>query len=227
MCGRFVLMTVGRELAERFQLMETPSLVPRYNVAPTQQIAVIRSETETGRRRLGMLKWGLIPFWAKDVSIGSKMINARSETVAEKPAFRAAFKHRRCLIPADGFYEWKTEQGIRQPFFVYMADGKPFAFAGLWEMWKDPDGNPVESCTILTTDANALLLPIHDRMPAILSPEEYGEWLSRDIKDVSRLKALLHARAPEEMALRRANPKVNSPSYEGPECLQAPRQGSE
>lgn len=219
MCGRFVLMAAGRDLSERFELEEEPSLEPRYNIAPTQMVAAVRVEPHTLRRRLHMLRWGLIPSWAKDASIGPKLINGRAESAAEKPAFRAAFKYRRCLIPADGFYEWKSEKRKKQPYFVQMADGKLFAFAGLWERWKNREGEEVESCTILTTDANELVSPIHDRMPVILSPADYSEWLDAKIKDPKRLKPLLRPRPGHEMKMRPANPKVNSASYDEPECL--------
>jgi putative SOS response-associated peptidase YedK len=168
MCGRFVLMTPGRDLAERFGLEEEPVLEPRYNIAPTQMVAIIRLEKETGRRRLDFVRWGLIPFWSKDPSIGNKLINARAETAAEKPAFSSAFKSRRCLVPADGYYEWKKrKEGQKQPYLARNADGTPFAFAGLWEKWQAPEDQIIESCTILTTDANDLTRPIHDRMPVV------------------------------------------------------------
>jgi putative SOS response-associated peptidase YedK len=218
-CGRFVLMTVGRDLAERFELEEVPDLVPRYNIAPTQMIAAIRREPDKSTRRLSLLKWGLIPFWAKDSSIGSKLINARAESAPEKPAFRTAFKVRRCLIPADGFYEWKKEKGGKQPYFVTSADRKPFAFAGLWDAWKGPDGDVIESCTILTTDANDVVRFIHDRMPVILLPADYGEWLDLDLKDHKKLKSLLRGYPSEKTEIHRANPKVNKPSYDQPDCV--------
>ena len=171
MCGRFVLMTPGRSLAKRFGLEEVPDLEPRYNIAPTQMVAMIRLDRDTLQRRLVLVKWGLIPFWAKDSSIGNRLINARAESAAEKPAFRSAFKSRRCLVPADGYYEWKKRKGgQKQPYLARNADGSPFAFAGLWERWQAPEDEIIESCTILTTDANDLTQPIHDRMPVILKP---------------------------------------------------------
>lgn len=222
MCGRFLLVTLGRDLAERFELAEEPSVEPRYNIAPTQMVAAIRVDVDKRQRRLTMLKWGLIPFWAKDMTIGSRMINARAETVADKPAFRAAFKHRRCLVPADGFYEWKREKGKKQPYLIRMADLSPFAFAGLWEQWKDPEGNMVESCTILTTDANPLIEPIHDRMPVILPPPDYDLWLNPGVKKRDALEPLLRAYPREEMTMSPANPKVNSSTYDAPECMEPP-----
>jgi putative SOS response-associated peptidase YedK len=152
MCGRFVLMTVGKDLAKQFGLEEVPELEPRYNIAPTQVVVIIRLDRNTLQRRLVQVKWGLVPFWAKDTSIGNRLINARVESASEKPAFRAAFKFRRCLVPADGFYEWKKIEGKqKQPYFVRNSDGSPFAFAGLWESWKGAEGEIIESCTILTT----------------------------------------------------------------------------
>lgn len=200
MCGRFVLMTPGKSLAERFGLEEIPDLQPHYNIAPTQMVVVIRLDRDTLQRRLVQMKWGLIPFWAKDASIGNRLINARGESAAEKPAFRAAFKTRRCLVPTDGFYEWKKQEGTRkQPYLVRNADGSPFAFAGLWERWTGPEGEIIESCTILTTDANDLTRPIHDRMPVILHPKDYDLWLDPEVKDPALLKPLLRPYPSEEM----------------------------
>jgi putative SOS response-associated peptidase YedK len=218
-CGRFVLMTVGRDIAEHFQLSEEPELGPRYNIAPTQIVAVVRLDAETTRRELRLVKWGLIPFWAKDASIGARLINARAESVAEKPAFRTAFKHRRCLVPADGFYEWKKLEARRQPYFFGSADKKPLAFAGLWESWKGPDGDVVESCTILTTDSNELLAPIHDRMPVILKVEDYELWLDPAVHKPEVLQPLLKPYPSEEMTGHPVSPKVNKAAYEGADCI--------
>jgi putative SOS response-associated peptidase YedK len=220
MCGRFLLMTAGRDLAERFELVEIPSLEPRHNVAPTQMIAAIRLEAQTGTRKLHMLKWGLIPFWSKDSTMGPKLINARAETAAQKPAFRAAFRYRRCLIPADGFYEWKRDKGKKQPYLIAMADGNTFAFAGLWETWREPQGELIESCTILTTDANEVVLPIHDRMPVILKHEDYPLWLDSAVTRPELLQPLLSSYPAAEMIVRPANPKVNKSSYDQPDCLE-------
>ncbi|MDQ7785309.1 MAG: SOS response-associated peptidase [Desulfomonilaceae bacterium] len=211
MCGRFLLMAAGRDLARRFGLLEEPDLKPRNNIAPTQMVAVIRAEPDTLERHLDMLKWGLIPFWAKDPSIGSRMINARAETVAEKPAFRAAFKHRRCIIPADGFYEWTKEKGKKQPYLVAPADGATFAMAGLWEHWKDKEGNVIESCTILTTEANEAVQKLHDRMPVILRPDDYDTWLNPGLGDPRILKPMLIAYPSDAMTLSRASPEINKP----------------
>jgi putative SOS response-associated peptidase YedK len=221
MCGRFVLMTPGRSLAERFNLEEVPVLEPRYNIAPTQKVAIIRLNPETLRRRLGLVKWGLIPFWAKDSTIGNRLINARAESAAEKPAFRSAFKSKRCLVPADGYYEWKKMKGgQKQPYLARNADGTPFAFAGLWERWRAPEDEVIESCTILTTDANDLTQPIHDRMPVILKPEDYDLWLDPQVKAPNLLKPLLQPYASEEMMVMPVNPKVNKATYDAPDCIE-------
>src|SRR5271157_5522444 len=221
MCGRFVLMSPGKLLAERFDLEEVPDLKPRYNIAPTQMVAVVRLEKETGRRRLDLLRWGLIPFWSKDPSIGNRLINARAESAAEKPAFRSAFKSGRCLVPADGYYEWKKGKGgQKQPYLARNADGSPFAFAGLWEKWQAPEDQIIASCTILTTDANDLTQPIHDRMPVILKPEDYDLWLDPQVKAPNLLKPLLRPYPSEEMVAEPVSPKVNKATYDAPDCVE-------
>jgi putative SOS response-associated peptidase YedK len=178
MCGRYSLTTPAEGVRRVFGFLEQPNLEPRYNIAPTQEVAALRLG-EDGERHFVRLKWGLIPGWAKDLSIGARMINARAESVADKPAFRSAFRKRRCLVLADGFYEWqKRETGPKQPFRIALADGAPFGFAGLWESWTDRgSGETVESCTIVTTGANELLAPIHHRMPVILAPGDVAAWL--------------------------------------------------
>lgn len=182
MCGRFTQTRTWPELAELYRLADTldpPHVRPRYNIAPTQDIAVVRRRDVSGQRELALLRWGLIPAWAKDMDMAARMINARVETVHEKPSFRRAFRQRRCLIAADGFYEWqKQHRGPKQPYFITVAGDRPFAFAGLWEAWNAPGGPVVESCTIITTEATAELRPIHDRMPAILMPEAFDPWLA-------------------------------------------------
>lgn len=216
MCGRFSLSSSGEVLAEQFQLPEVPELAPRYNIAPTQTVAVVRQSAK--QRSLGLLRWGLIPAWSKDPSIGSRMINARSETVAEKPAFRAAFTRRRCLVIADGFYEWQRTNGQKQPFFFRLQDGKPFAFAGLWERWKSSEGTLIESCTILTTEANDVLQPVHDRMPVILAPEHYSRWINPDVQQADALFPLLHPYPEEAMIAYPVSSRVNSPANDDPQC---------
>ncbi|MGC2457414.1 MAG: SOS response-associated peptidase [Gallionellaceae bacterium] len=173
MCGRYALASPPEVIAERFDLLWLPEVSARYNIAPSQMIPVVRA-TEVGRE-LAFVKWGLIPSWAKDSTIGNKLPNARGETVAEKPSFRAAFKNRRCLIPASGFYEWKAEKGIRQPWYISLKSGDPLAFAGLWETWHPKEGEAIERCCIITTDANALMMPIHDRMPSATWQEMWAD----------------------------------------------------
>ena len=218
MCGRFVFMSSGKLLAERFELEEEPDLEARYNIAPSQPVPAIR--VKSSRRELSMLRWGLITFWAKDPKIGYKMINARSESVAEKPAFRSAFKQRRCLILADGFYEWDKSEKPKQPYLFQMKDQKPFAFAGLWEHWKGDDDEIIESCTILTTDANDLVTTLHDRMPVILTPADYASWIDPDPKKPEMLRELLVPYPADKMEAYPVTTKVNKPSYDEPGCIQ-------
>ena len=219
MCGRFALKAPPRTIQEHFHLPETLELSPRYNIAPSQAIAVVRSLQGEKNRHLDLLRWGLIPHWAKDMKIGYKMINARSETLAQKPSFRAAFKKRRCLIVADGFYEWKHAGRIKEPFYVQLENGAVFGFAGLWESWKSPDGNIVESCTVITTSANKLIRGIHDRMPVILLPEDYETWL-QDSTPEQTLQQLLAPYPAAEMKMHRVSPEVNSPKNDTPACIQ-------
>ena len=174
MCGRYNIISDGQALFDFFEVTRTLDLKPRYNVAPSQDVPVVVHNK--GQRELKQYRWGLIPFWAKDLKIGYKMINARAETIAKKPAFRQAYQKRRCLIPATGFYEWKQTDDGKQPYHIRMANGAPFAFAGLWEHWKYED-NEIYSCSIITTEANAFMAAIHNRMPVILSPDGYDHWL--------------------------------------------------
>jgi putative SOS response-associated peptidase YedK len=179
---------------------------------------------EPDGREATFLKWGLVPRWAKDPAVGNRLINARAETVTEKPSFRDAFKRRRCLVPLDGFYEWSRRGDRKRPFYFHMRDGEPFAVAGLWEVWEG-DGGPLETCTLLTTGANELLAPYHDRMPVILRPEDYDRWLDADISRPELLLPLLRPYSPEEMAAYPVGLLVNSPSNEDPRCVE-PRSGS-
>lgn len=196
MCGRFTLGVEPVELQEAFDLSEPPvEWVLRENIAPTQPVAVLAS-AET--RRIEYMRWGLIPSWAKDISIGSKMFNARAETIQEKPSFKTAFARRRCLIPADGFYEWqKQEKGPSKPFRFQLKGKQPFAFAGLWELWRSPEGDELKSCTIITTDANEMVAKVHPRMPVILDTTNCWQWLEK--KDVNGLQAMLAAYPAELM----------------------------
>jgi len=184
MCGRFVLKATPAELITRFGLDECVDLKPRYNIPPGTNIAAIRQSPE-GKRVLHLLKWGLVPHWAKDPGIGNKLNNARGESVMEKPSFREAFKRRRCLIPADAFYEWKAEGKLKQPYCISLPE--PFAMAGLWESWKSPDGSILRTCCVITTRPNAVMEPIHDRMPVIIAPADWGRWLSAPVDEVAKL----------------------------------------
>jgi putative SOS response-associated peptidase YedK len=226
MCGRFALFAERDQLAKRFKLTapigpSQPSLFPlqpRYNIAPTQTVPAVRP-TLAGRA-LSYLRWGLIPSWSTDAKIAYKLINARSETVASKPAFRAAFKKHRCLIPASGFYEWrKIGAGSKQPYFIRPCDGDGlFAFAGLWETWNDPQGQVVESCTILTTEANELMQPLHDRMPVILDPASEDLWLD-PLSPADALRALFVPFDSDRMESFPVSSWVSNARNEGPKCL--------
>jgi len=220
MCGRYSITTPVEALVRLFRFGgPPPNLPPRYNVAPTQQVPIVRRAPADGERELAQVRWGLIPFWAKDAKIGYSLINARAEGVDTKPSFRAAFKSRRCLIPADGFYEWQKKGGGKQPWRITLKDGEPFAFAGLWERWdKAPDGVPVESCTIVTTSANQLVRPLHDRMPVILAPDDYAAWLGED--EVREVTELLRPYPSEAIRAYPVRTVVNSPKNDGPECIE-------
>ncbi|WP_373535901.1 SOS response-associated peptidase [Microcoleus sp.] len=220
MCGRFTLNTSAQIIGEFFKLSEVPDIKPRYNIAPTQSIATVTVEPEQMQRQLQFMRWGLIPSWAKDMKIGSKMINARSETVAEKPAFRSAIKHRRCLIVADGFYEWLPQGKHKQPYYFQMSEGEPFAFAGLWENWESPEGEKIVSCTIITTAANETVQPVHDRMPVILPDSAWEEWLDPAVNSAQEVLPLLKPYAAA-MKAKPVSAIVNSPSKDSPECIQA------
>lgn len=212
MCGRYALTTPPEVLAALLHLQRMEyDLVPRYNIAPTQMVAVVRADAER-RRELVPMRWGLIPFWAKDRTIGARMINARSESAALKPAFRQAMRRRRCLIPASGFYEWKKLGKRKQPYYIRRTDDAPLGFAGLWESWSDPQGGEtLESCTILTTDSNGLLRQVHDRMPVILDPDGYDLWLDPDEEDPQRVRRLLAAAPSEVFSVYPVHTRVNSP----------------
>ncbi|MBT8486931.1 MAG: SOS response-associated peptidase, partial [Phycisphaerae bacterium] len=190
MCGRYALMSAAELVAELCGLSSLPPAIRRYNIAPTQRAPVVR-QTDDGERRLDQLFWGLVPWWAKDPKIGTRMINARSETAAEKPAFREALQRRRCLVPADGFYEWRKREGGKQPHFIRRRDHGPLAFAGLWEGWRDGAGESMESFTILTTRPNDLVAPLHDRMPVILDRDDFAAWLDPETHDTGAIRSLL------------------------------------
>jgi putative SOS response-associated peptidase YedK len=224
MCGRYTQRTDPKRLAKVFGVAEAPEVEPRYNIAPTQDVLAV-NQTADGRE-MTFYKWGLVPSWAKDTSIGARLINARSETVTEKPAFRQAFKKRRCIIPADGFYEWQRTAGRKQPFFFRMKDESPFGFAGLWEHWEGNGNQAINSCAILTTEANEVLRPVHDRMPVILHPDDYELWLEGGEREQSLLRELLRPYPPEEMAGCPVSTLVNSPSNKGAELIEQVRLNS-
>jgi putative SOS response-associated peptidase YedK len=222
MCGRFTLTAVS-SLQTRFELRgDVPEVSPSYNIAPTQEIAAVASDSEGGRR-LRMLHWGLVPRWSKDPEIGSRMINARSETVAEKNSFKSAFRKRRCLILADGFYEWQRNQsgsGPKQPYYLRLSTGGPFAFAGLWEHWEG-ESREINSATIITTEANDLMQKIHHRMPVILQPEHYGDWLDTSVEESDELLQLLASYPSDEMEAYPISTYVNKPDNNDSRCVEA------
>jgi putative SOS response-associated peptidase YedK len=208
-------------MAALFDGLRFPKLTPRYNICPTQPITCVR-QSASGENEAVNLRWGLVPFWAKDLKIGARMINARSETAATKPSFRAAFKSRRCLVLADGFYEWKKVGTQKQPYYISRHDDQPFCFAGLWESWRDKSvdsAKPVETCTILTTDANATMQPLHDRMPVILPREQYAIWLDKEFSNVEQLEELLVPQATDDLRTYPVDKLVNRPVNDTPECI--------
>ena len=217
MCGRYTLRTPVDTLVQQFEIDEHPSsITPSYNIAPTQRVAAVIAEN--GKRKLEMLHWGLIPSWAKDPEVGNKMINARAETVAEKPSYRKAFKERRCLILTDGFYEWQKTDSGKQPYYIRMEDDSPFAFAGLWESWQN--GHEIRSCTIITTSPNEVAAQVHNRMPVILHPEDYEMWLDPDFDEREPLTTLLKPFPAEAMEAYPVSRKVNRPANNDPGVIE-------
>jgi putative SOS response-associated peptidase YedK len=208
-------------IAQQFDVAVPPLFAPRYNIAPSQPVAAIRIEPDTATRQLVLLRWGLIPSWAKAPKIGHQCINAKAETVAEKPSFRAAFKKRRCLVIATGFYEWQVQGRAKQPMWIGLQSKRPFAFAGLWEQWQPPEGEAIESCTILTTEPNELLRSIHNRMPVILSPASYDQWLDLTVQQAEPLKTLLRPYPSEELLAYPVSTLVSNPRHDAPDCLEA------
>lgn len=242
MCGRFTLRTSGTALATLFDLPEAPALAPRYNIAPTQPVAIVRMNSHTKQREWTHVLWGLIPSWSKDPSMGARMINARSETVAEKPSFCAAYKRRRCLVPTDGFYEWKKVGKAKQPYHITVNEPEtedllgtsskrdeagelPFAIAGLWEQWSSADGSMLESCTLITTEPNDATKVIHNRMPVILAPSDYALWLGSGTDEQREYyRDLPHLMRPcpaEWISMRAVSTFVNNSRNEGEGCLEA------
>ena len=219
MCGRFTLTVDPADLREAFPGLTFPEgMAPRYNIAPSQRVAVAANN---GKNEVEFFKWGLVPSWAKDVSIGNRMINARAESLAEKPSFRAAYKRRRCLILADGFYEWKAEPGQKSktPMLIRLKSGEPFAFAGLWEAWHPDQEDALLSCTIITTTPNALMEKIHDRMPAILKPDVYAVWLDPAEQTPDKLNKLLKPYPATQMTAFPVSRLVNDPKNDSPKCI--------
>ena len=229
MCGRYTLTVPLPDLVDVFDVAP-PGFhhAPRYNIAPTQEAPVVA--WDSGGRRMGLLRWGLVPSWARDPGMGSRLINARSETVAEKPSFRQAFRKRRCLVPADGFYEWRQEggspagKGSKQPYWIYRATREPFAFAGLRERWAPPEGDPLHTFTILTTESTEVVRGIHPRMPVILEPGAWDLWLQPGASS-EELLGLLVPSAPEDLRAHPVSTLVNSPRHDGPECIEAVGEG--
>lgn len=215
MCGRYTITTPLEAIQRIFRVPERPNLGPRYNVAPTQSVPIVRRPPggELDARQLATVRWGLIPFWAKDAAIGNRLINARADGVADKPAFRDSFAKRRCLVVADGFYEWRKQGSGKQPFRIVLKSREPFGFAGLWSDWKAPEGERVESCTIVTTDANTLVAPIHDRMPVILDPADFDAWLDGDRETAL---ALLKPFDPAAMEAYPVDPRVGNVRNDDP-----------
>lgn len=221
MCGRFTLRASARTIAEQFGLLEVGTIPPRYNIAPTQPVAAVRldPEAQLPDRQLVWLRWGLVPSWARDARIGAGLINARAESAGQKPAFRAALRRRRCLVLADGFYEWQRVGARKQPYFIRLRDDRPFAFAGIWESWEGPEHSALATCAILTTEPNELMAPIHDRMPVILAPEDYTAWLDPTIQTPESLRRLLRPYPSDAMLAYPVSPYVNDPRNDTPQCI--------
>jgi putative SOS response-associated peptidase YedK len=219
MCGRFTLTVNPADLQDVFSNYHFPArFAPRFNIAPTQPVLAIPNDEKL---RADFFIWGLIPMWAKDPAIGNRLINARGETLAEKPSFRGSYRHKRCLILADGFYEWKSFGGRRTktPYYIHMQHRKPFAFAGLWDHWESPDGSNIKSCTIITTTPNDLMAAIHDRMPVILHPRDYARWLDPTPQTAEHLQTLIKPYPAEEMTAYPVSTLVNKVSNDTPELL--------
>jgi len=224
MCGRYALILSAGRLAEVFVADVATEIEPRYNIAPTQKAPIVRFRRDGGREIIGA-RWGLIPGWAKDPKIGARMINARSETVADKPAFRSALRRRRCLVPASGFFEWRKTPHGKQPYFMHAGADQVLALAGLWESWTAPDESPLETYTILTTRPNDLVSPIHHRMPVILPLEHHSEWLGPKQLPAETLAQMLRPYPPEGMTVRPVSRRVNSPANDDPACIAELQQG--
>jgi putative SOS response-associated peptidase YedK len=219
MCGRFTLTIDPADLQETFgNFIFPPQFAPRYNIAPSQPVLAIPNDD---KNKADFFLWGLIPAWSKDPAIANKLINARAETLAEKPSFRGSFKYKRCLIPADGFYEWKIEAGqkTKTPYFIHMKDNQPFAFAGLWDEWHSPDGNTLRTCTIITTTPNELMSILHNRMPVILDRQDFDDWLNPIPQPPENLTRLLQPFPPDRMSAHPVSTLVNAPANDRPELI--------
>ena len=219
MCGRFTLTVNPAELQDTFTDYIFPTrYVPRFNIAPSQPVLAIPNDE---KNTADFFIWGLIPMWAKDPSIGNRLINARGETIAEKPSFRGSFKHKRCLVLADGFYEWKSNAGkkTKTPYFIHMKDRKPFAFAGLWDSWEGSDGSSVKTCTIITTEPNELMESLHNRMPVILHPRDYGKWLDTSPQTPENLLPLIKPYPADFMSAYPVSTLVNKPDNDSPQLV--------
>lgn len=225
MCGRYTITSPGQVIAEVFGVAEPIELAPRYNVCPGQDVPVVRTRHGADDREIGLLRWGLVPWFAKEPGPAARMINARAETAATSAAFRDALRRRRCLLPADGFFEWQATagpRGAKQPFYVRRADEQPLALAGLWERWKGKDGRRIESCTILTTEPNELLRAIHDRMPVVLPPEAWSTWLDRAVQDVDQVLPLLSPAPGQPLVAAPVSSWVNDPKHDDARCIAPP-----
>ena len=224
MCGRYTLKSRADVVADVFGVTVPPTIPERFNIAPSQQVLAIREQPGSRQRELVALQWGLVPFWADDPEIGIRTINARSETAATKPAFRASFRSRRCLIVADGFYEWQARDGRKQPYYIRLESGQPFGIAGLWDRW-EKQGEPLETCTILTCDANEPMQAIHDRMPVVIPPESFELWLDPSVRDPDRLSRLLRPFHPDEMTAYPVSTLVNNVWNDSPKCVEPWKDG--
>lgn len=219
MCGRFTQISSSADMAKAFDLAHVPHLEPRYNIAPTQQVATILRSNSKSEREFKWLRWGLIPHARKERSIGNKLINARGETVAQKPSFRSAFRRSRCLIIASGFYEWQRAENRKQPFYIQQIDRLPFALAGLWSNWQSPEVETISTCTIITTEANEIMIPIHKRMPVILESTDYDLWLDPTVQQPELLQPLLQPYNSDKLKAYPISTLVNNPRNDSPECL--------
>jgi putative SOS response-associated peptidase YedK len=226
MCGRFTLTRSAAEVAEHFALAAAPPHAPRFNAAPTQPVLAIRAARDGAGREAAQLQWGLVPFWAKHSRDAAKHINARVETLSERPAFREAGERRRCLVPADGFYEWRGARAERQPFHIALPGGELFAFAGLWERWQQPEGGALESVAIVTTAATPNIRPLHERMPLVVDPAGYDAWLSPTAREVDAVLAALPIARGAALRARRVSTRVNDVRNDDAECLAEAEQGT-